>query len=115
MSEQLENNQVTPEVFDGQVNAARARKKGAILFGALDKQAGLTSTGVAELEALEAAEQGAQAEAGIQDPLSHLSDEQKAEYSNQMYALQDAASRNAWDEARVDAVKANINAKYGVK
>jgi hypothetical protein len=123
MSEHLESTPINEVEGNGRIDAARAMKKGAIALGGLDKQSpqymdslvSLTETGQAEFAALEAAEQEALAQTGIQDPLSHLSDEQRTDYSNELYALQDASVRSQWDEDRVDAVRAQINSKYGVK
>jgi hypothetical protein len=124
MSEQLENAPTINEnEGNGRIDAARAIKKGAIVLGGLDKQSPeyldtlspLTPTGQAEFAALETVEQKADTQEGIQDPLSHLSAEQKTAYSNEVYALNDASVRGQWDEERVDAVRANINAKYSIK
>ena len=123
MSEHFESTPINETEGNGRIDAARAMKKGAIALGGLDKQSPqyidslvpLTETGQAEFAALEAAEQEAIAQAGIQDPLSHLTDEQKTDYSNDVYALQDASVRGQWDEDRVDAVRAQINARYGIK
>lgn len=115
MSELVNNSQQDINRFDAEIDAARARKKGAILFNGLDKQAGLTPTGVSELADIEADVQAANAEEGVQDPLSHLTDDQKKAYSDEKYAAQDVAARSGLDQDRVDAIMANIDNKYSVK
>ena len=122
MSEQLENTPINENVGNGRIDTARAIKKGAIVLGGLDKQSPeyleslstLTPTGQVEFTALETAEQEADAQEGIQDPLSHLSDEQKKAYSDEVYALQDVSVRDQWDEDRVEMVRANIDTKYHI-
>lgn len=103
--------EVQPEV-EGNINVARANRVAQIAFNNLDKHSPeylaetFTTTGQSEIAAAEAAADAADATESLQDPLATI-----AAPSAELMYINDRAAREDWSQDRLDAARAEIEAK----